>query len=299
MARRHPNPAPRALSMQHTTGAGSRAILARSLVARCFTRFAQVWYDTGATQTPRWCMPVPTYAIDATTWRSPNYSRRAHAPTAIVVHSCEGALPSPRATSLPWLCTPASHVSTGYYVCRDTTIYQLVDDMNEAWHAGGLQESGIWTAQPAYSNPHSLGIECEHRSGQDWPKAQKDALAWLLCTLSATYTIPATAIETHGQIAIAGPYSRKIDPTNWPHAAFVAWRDVILTTPPTPPAPLTKHYRVKRTMISQRQAGGAPYAGELAPGEEVVADVWYADNGGTIHLQDDRGFVLLSELESV
>lgn len=66
-----------------------------------------------------------------------------------------------------------------------------------------------------------------------------------------------------------------------------------------PPPPLTKRYRVKRTMISQRQVGGAPYAGELQPGEEVVADKWYGDNGGTIHLQDGRGFVLLSELEAV
>lgn len=239
-----------------------------------------------------------SYPIDTTTWRSPNYSRRAKAPTAIVVHSCEGAWPSPRATSLPWLCNPNSKVGTGYYVCRDTTIYQLVDDMNEAWHAGGRQEDGTWTAQPIYSNPRSIGIECEHRAGQDWPSAQLDALGWLLQTLASRYTIRPDMIETHGQIAIAGPYSRKVDPTNWPHAAFVAWRNALFASPP-PPTPLTKRYRVKRTMISQRQAGGAPYAGELAPGEEVIADKWYADNGGTIHLQDGRGFVLLSDLESI
>ena len=239
-----------------------------------------------------------SYPIDTTTWRSPNYSRRAKAPTAIVVHSCEGAWPSPRATSLPWLCNPNSKVSTGYYVCRDTTIYQLVDDMHEAWHAGGRQEDGTWTAQPIYSNPRSIGIECEHRAGQDWPSAQLDALGWLLQTLASRYTIRPDMIETHGQIAIAGPYSRKVDPTNWPHGQFVAWRNALFASPP-PPTPLTKRYRVKRTMISQRQAGGAPYAGELAPGEEVVADKWYADNGGTIHLQDGRGFVLLSDLESI
>lgn len=67
----------------------------------------------------------------------------------------------------------------------------------------------------------------------------------------------------------------------------------------TPPPPITKRYRVKRTMISQRLEGGPPYAGELLPGEEVVVDKMYTTNGGMIHLQDGRGFVLLSHLEPV
>lgn len=241
---------------------------------------------------------MPFYTIDAKTWRSPNYGDRAKPPTAIVIHSCEGALPSPRKTSLPWLCNPASKVSTGYYVCRDATIYQLVDDMHEAWHAGGRQDDGTWTAQPIYSNPRSIGIECEHHAGQDWPEAQKAALSWLVYTLAARYTIRPDMIETHGQIAIKGPYQRKVDPTNWPHAAFVVWRaDTLLSPPPPPPEPLTKRYRVKRTMISQRQVGGAPYAGELRPGDEIVADKWYTNN--KIHLQDGRGFVDLADIEAI
>lgn len=64
-----------------------------------------------------------------------------------------------------------------------------------------------------------------------------------------------------------------------------------------PPPPLTKHYRARRVLITQKQEGGPPYAGELLPGEEVVVDKWYTN--GRVHLQDGRGFVLLADLEPV
>ena len=164
------------------------------------------------------------YTIDTTTWRSPNYTDRPGAITAIVVHSCEGRWPFPRQSSLPWLCDPVSKVSCHYYVCRNAEIFQLVDDRRQAWHAGGRQDDGTWTAQPDYANAKSLGIECEHRAGQDWPEAQRQALAWLLRQLMTLHQIPLEKIETHGQIAIKGPYIRKQDPTNWPHGEFVKWR---------------------------------------------------------------------------
>jgi hypothetical protein len=65
-----------------------------------------------------------------------------------------------------------------------------------------------------------------------------------------------------------------------------------------PPPPITKRYRVKRIMVSQRPEGGLPYAGELQPGEEVVVDKWYAAHH-TVHLADHRGFVLLDDLEAI
>lgn len=219
------------------------------------------------------------YSIDRTTWVSPNHSPRTGPPTSIVVHSCEGALPSPRATSLPWLCNPNSRVSTGYYVCRDTTIFQLVDDMEQAWHAGGLQDNGTWTAQPAYSNPHSIGIECEHRSGQDWPSAQKDALAWLLRLLVARWGIAVDHIDTHGQIAIAGPYKRKVDPTNWPRPAFLAWRDQNVVIHPL-------RFRVRGIPVYERSDRTGPQWGCLKQDEIIEIDDM--SNG---HLKDGRGFI--------
>jgi N-acetyl-anhydromuramyl-L-alanine amidase AmpD len=229
-----------------------------------------------------------SYAIDSTTWRSPNYGSRNGVPiTTLVIHSCEGRLPAPRVTSLPWLCNPASRVSSHYYLCRDTSIFQLVDDAHEAWHAGGLQDDGTWTAQPAYSNPHSIGIECEHRSGQDWPSAQKATLAWLVQTLAARYHIAPPQIETHGQIAIAGPYKRKTDPTNWPHAGFVAWRDANVGMP------TTKRYKVLGTPVWQQQQCTGPIALYLNPGAIVEVDRVYPE--GTAHLSTGAGFIRLDQ----
>jgi hypothetical protein len=64
-----------------------------------------------------------------------------------------------------------------------------------------------------------------------------------------------------------------------------------------PPPPITKRYQVKPVMISQRQEGGAPYAGVLQPGDIVTVDKWYTN--GYVHLQDGRGFVLLQDLEAI
>lgn len=66
---------------------------------------------------------------------------------------------------------------------------------------------------------------------------------------------------------------------------------------PQPP-PTTKRYKARRVLISQRPECGAPYAGELQPGEEVVVDKWYAEYH-SVHLADHRGFVLLDDLEAI
>jgi hypothetical protein len=232
------------------------------------------------------------YSIDATTWRSPTHGPRTSPPSSIVVHSCEGRLPSPRDTSLPWLCNAASGVSTHYYVCRSAEIYQLVDDMQTANHAGGHQLDGTWTAQPVFSNPRSLGIELEHRAGQDWPGVQIDALGWLLRTLSPRYHIPPEMIETHGQIAIKGPYSRKSDPTNWPHGMFVSWRNALFA----PPKPSMRYRAVTCAPIFQDRRPDAPLAGAATTGQvEAVDDI----TAGWLHLSSGLGFSPISCWQAV
>jgi N-acetyl-anhydromuramyl-L-alanine amidase AmpD len=230
------------------------------------------------------------YQIDSTTWRSPNFSSRAGAPSSIVIHSCEGALPKPKDTSLPWLCNPKSKVSAHYYICRNTIIFQLVSDANAAWHAGGQQENGSWTAEPAFDNNHSIGIECEHRSGQNWPAIQKSALAWLIRQLCTRYAIAADHIETHGQIAIAGPYVRKHDPSDWPHAAFVDWRDALFAQPIA--------YRVQGLPVFQRSDLTGPVVTYLQPDAPVIIDAQaplpgYAPSAGHVVLSDGStpGFI--------
>jgi len=158
--------------------------------------------------------------IDRTSWVSPNHSQRTQPIKALLLHTGEGTSQS----DLDHLCDPtpaggpAYRVSAHYYVCRDGTIYQLVDDEREAWHAGEADYAGLrdWNAP-------SIGIETEHRAGQDWPQVQRDALAALCRHLVQRYAIPKKYVAAHRWVAI--PYGRKHDPSDWPDAALISWID--------------------------------------------------------------------------
>lgn len=151
------------------------------------------------------------------------YERRAAAPTAIVVHSTEGGVGQALGSAANYLYTSAN-VSAHFLVGKGSEIIQFLDPLPyAAWHAG--------QSIAAYSNQRSIGIECLHAQGEPWPGAQWDTLAWLLQHLMSGYSIAHTSIDTHGQIALPGPYDRKKDPTNWPHAAFITWRDSVLAAP--------------------------------------------------------------------
>lgn len=212
---------------------------------------------------------MSAFTIDTHTWRSPNHDSRHGAPiSAIVVHSCEGKAPKPRLTSLPWLCSPTSKVSAHYYVCRNAEIFQLVNDIDEAWHAG--------VCVSAFSNLRSLGIECEHRESQDWPAIQRDALAWLLQKLIPVYHIVPSAIETHGQIALPGPYDRKHDPTNWPHRDFSFFADSLYIDTP-PPTPHDRQYRVKAAATGGATIRAAPRINGAILGRLHAGDLWIGE----------------------
>jgi hypothetical protein len=151
---------------------------------------------------------------------SPNFSARPVAnPYAIVVHTGEGTRTSDLNTLRNNSVPLPNRVSSNYYVCRDATIYQLVDDRYEAWHAGYCDYLGVtdW-------NGISLGIETEHRSGVDnWPAIQKDALAELCSAKIGQYHIKREFVVTHRWIAV--PPGRKRDPGDWPDPEFRAWVD--------------------------------------------------------------------------
>lgn len=216
-----------------------------------------------------------SFSIDATTYDKPHaypvghgYATRPSLPTAIVVHSTEGAKGQSLQSAANYLYHSAD-VSSDFLIGKAGEIIQFLDSRHyQAWHAGGYQsDTGLWTAQPAYSNPHSIGIELLHASGESWPVVQKDALAWLLYLLTLDYLIPSLAVETHGQIAIAGPYQRKTDPTNWPHAEFIAWRDSALS-----PAPAYHQYRVVAPCaVFTSRSPAAPLAGGPDGGQTHLA----------------------------
>lgn len=156
-----------------------------------------------------------TFTIDAVSHISPNHSSRSKpTPSALVLHSSEGT----RVSDLPWLkkVQGEKSVSCHYYVQRDGVIYQMVPDWREAWHAGISDYLGLtgW-------GDFSLGIEFEHKQGQNWPEIQRQAGAWLCKLLVQKYLIAKAMVVAHRWIAP----TRKVDPTDWDDRGLMAWID--------------------------------------------------------------------------
>lgn len=230
---------------------------------------------------------MAAFAIDTTSYskagRYPQrhgYQVRGTVPTSIVVHSTEGKPGQTFDNAAQYLYTSAD-VSAHFLVGRDGAIVQFLDPKTyQAWHAGN--------AQAAYGNAKSIGIECLHAKGEDWPPIQKEALAWLLRKLMADYRIPLTSIDTHGQIAVPGPYIRKQDPTDWPRPDFLRWRDALEGTQ------VVKRYRLARIPVYQRSDHTGTVAAYLHEGDVVEIDD--PKNG---HMATGLGFIDPNILEAL
>ena len=226
-----------------------------------------------------------TYTIDHT-HKSPNFSSRdGRSISMIVLHSTVGSARS----ALDWLTTPASRVSTHYLIDKAGKIYQLVDDLDAAWHAGKSAWFGLDSEEIQQC---SLGVELENlNDGRDpYPRAQLDAAEWLCRSSTRLYAIVPDMVVRHLDIAI--PRGRKTDPAGFPWASFKA----ALFAPPPPPVPAPPPpavpYRVKGLPVYQRADHTGALWGHLVTGEQVVIDD--PKNG---HLADGRGFVDLAGLE--
>lgn len=213
------------------------------------------------------------------------YELRVKPVSSIVCHSTSNSTKNTSFESEVKFLYEAPLVSAHYLISKSGTIVRFLDPRAfVAWHAGN--------AQPDWSNAKSVGVELHHSVGDPpYPKAQLDALAALLRLLMTEFTIPVDKIETHGQIAIAGPYLRKTDPSDMSYQAFLQFRSALVSAPP-----LTKRYRVKHRYVTERKEdNGPPYVRELQPGEEVTVDAWYTNN--RVHFADGSGFCDLADLE--
>ncbi|MGD9650101.1 MAG: N-acetylmuramoyl-L-alanine amidase [Dongiaceae bacterium] len=137
---------------------------------------------------------------------SPNYNQRANnrQPSLIIIHYT--GMPSGK-DALERLCDPASQVSAHYLIEEDGRIFQLVDDMMRAWHAG----VSCWQGERDI-NSASIGIEIVN-PGHEWgyrefPKKQLQALENLLQELQQRWHIKGENILGHSDVAFA----RKTDP---------------------------------------------------------------------------------------
>lgn len=101
--------------------------------------------------------------LESATWRGPVPNRTAggNHPKLVIVHIMEGTLEGTDS----WFRNPKSKVSAHFGVGKNGETYQWVATGDHAWHA-------------VEANDHSIGIECEGKSGQ--------ALTTLQCGIVAS-----------------------------------------------------------------------------------------------------------------
>ncbi|HJP97965.1 MAG TPA: N-acetylmuramoyl-L-alanine amidase [Rhodanobacteraceae bacterium] len=146
------------------------------------------------------CAPLPSRNPMATWIPSKNYDIRK--PQLIVLHFTDQDSVS---QSLETLRTANSGgpVSAHYLIGRDGHIYQLVSDVDRAWHAGGGRWGTITDVNSA-----SIGIEIDNNGHVPFPPAQIGSLIRLLTDLTTRWDIPRAQIIGHEDMAPA----RKDDP---------------------------------------------------------------------------------------
>lgn len=172
------------------------------------------------------CAQLPHRNPLATWVPSKNFGERH--PILIVIHATEQ---NGVAESLDTLRTANSGgpVSAHYLIGRDGKRYQLVADIDRAWHAG----PGHWGTITDV-NSASIGIELDNDGEAAFPPAQIDGLIVLLNDLCTRLDIPRTQIVGHADFAP----TRKRDPgARFPWARLAAagfgmWPNGPLVDPP-------------------------------------------------------------------
>ncbi len=162
------------------------------------------------------------------TW-VPSTNHDARRPVLVVLHYTEQDSVQ---RSLHTLRTANSggRVSAHYLIGRDGARYQLVSDLDRAWHAG----AGSWGAVSDV-NSASIGIELDNDGRTPFAEPLVESLLVLLDDLTTRWRIPAANVIAHSDLAPG----RKIDPGvhfPWKRLAehgYGVWpRD---DTPPAPP----------------------------------------------------------------
>ena len=135
---------------------------------------------------------------------SPHFNERQSPIDMLVIHYTDK--PSVKA-AMAWLMHPDSRVSAHHLIDEEGLVYQLVDEEKRAWHAGESFWQGITDI-----NSCSIGIELSnpgHNHGYlPFPEAQIEALLTLSQDIRTRWTIPATRILAHSDVAP----QRKQDP---------------------------------------------------------------------------------------
>lgn len=129
---------------------------------------------------------------------------------AVIIHStATSGIKSP----LEWLTSEASKVSAHYLIDRDGDIFQLVDELHVAWHAG----TSSWAGAENVNN-FSIGIELVNANDgiMTYPEAQLESLRSLVVAICKERNISSANVVGHYHIAPG----RKTDPLGFPFDDF-------------------------------------------------------------------------------
>lgn len=228
-------------------------------------------------------LPPPAHNPLATWVPSPNFEPRR--PNLIVLHATEQ---QSVAQSLDTLRTGNSGgpVSSHYLVGDDGHVYQLVDDLDRAWHAG----PGHWGTITDVNNA-SIGIEIDNDGEEPFTQAQVASVIRLLGDLTARLGIPREAVIAHADMAP----TRKRDPGMrfpWQQlaaAGFGAWPRGPMVEPP----PGFDAWQALRLL-------GYPLDQDDTPGKVATVRAFHrhfrGDEGGVLDAQDARILYALTRL---
>lgn len=130
-----------------------------------------------------------------------NFSMRR--PNYVIIHhtaqnSCDETLKT-------FTTVDTRQVSAHYVICKDGTVYHMLNDLLRAHHAG-VSKWGNATDL----NSSSIGIEIDNNGFETFSEAQINSLLLLLDRMKKAYSIPTANFIGHGDIAP----TRKNDP-NW------------------------------------------------------------------------------------
>ncbi|MEO7210158.1 MAG: N-acetylmuramoyl-L-alanine amidase [Chitinophagaceae bacterium] len=103
-----------------------------------------------------------------------------------------------------------TQVSAHYVICKDGTIFHMLNDYLRAWHAG----IGKW-GNLTDVNSASIGIELDNDAQSVFPEVQIQSLMKLLMSLKKKYNIPTANFIGHADVAPG----RKVDPSR-----FFPWK---------------------------------------------------------------------------
>ena len=193
--------------------------------------------------------PVKDTFATASNWvGAVNFNMRK--PNFVIIHhtaqnSC--------AQTLGTFTITRTQVSAHYVICKDGTIFHMVNDLLRAWHGGAAKWGNLTDLNSA-----SIGIELDNNGFETFSEPQLQSLVTLLGSLKRAFGIPAANFIGHGDIAP----TRKNDP-NWrfpwkrlAENGFGLWYQEPLAEPPpsfnVPQALRLIGYDIKDTMAATR-----------------------------------------------